>query len=155
MYLTLPRAAACLLAGALLAIPAPRGMAQALPPHAWLFGSWTGGLFPVPDNGLPARLCLAQPTVIFTRDLVLRTSLTDPTYSQREVETARTGPGGTEFRFAPAGPGTGGLLGLGAAPPPAGFGCEDPNVLHVQRKSDNEITFPGCVDFPYPLVRCH
>jgi hypothetical protein len=24
----------------------------------------------------------------------------------------------------------------------------------VQRRSDNEISFPGCTDFPYPLVRC-
>jgi hypothetical protein len=24
--------------------------AQGLPPHAWLFGAWTGGLFPPPST---------------------------------------------------------------------------------------------------------
>jgi len=35
-----------------------------------------------------------------------------------------------------------------------GFGCPSPDVLHVQRRGENEISFPGCNDFPYPLVRC-
>ena len=35
-----------------------------------------------------------------------------------------------------------------------GFGCEDPDLLHVQRRGENEISFPGCPEFPYPLVRC-
>jgi hypothetical protein len=133
---------------------APRAAAQAQPPHAWLFGSWTGGLFPAPPN-LSAQACLGQPVVIFTRDVVLRATLTDLTYTQRLVETARTNPGMTEFRFIPAQePASGGLLNMPQPTPPAGFGCGDPNVLHVQRHSENEISFPGCVDFPYPLVRC-
>lgn len=144
--------AACLCAVVALA-PVPRpAVAQAMPPHAWLFGSWTGGLFPVPDS-VPARVCLEQPVVIFTRDVVLRATLTGSTYIQRLIETARTNPGVTEFRFAPVA-GGGGLLGLDTTPALAGFGCSDPNVLHVQRRNDNEITFPGCADFPYPLVRC-
>jgi hypothetical protein len=127
------------------------------PPHAWLFGSWTGGLFPVPAN-MTKQMCLAQPVVIFTRDLVLRSSLIDSTYQQRSIETARSNPAGAEIRFAP---GTraldslnSGLLGQTAPPAPAGFGCENPDVLHIQRRSDNEISFPGCADFPEPLVRC-
>jgi hypothetical protein len=24
----------------------------------------------------------------------------------------------------------------------------------VQRRGENEISFPGCPEFPYPLVRC-
>jgi hypothetical protein len=35
-----------------------------------------------------------------------------------------------------------------------GFGCISPDVLRVQRRTENEITFPDCKDFPYPLVRC-
>lgn len=144
--------AACLCAAVALA-PTPRpAAAQALPPHAWLFGSWTGGLFPVPDN-VPARVCLEQPVVIFTRDVVLRATLTSSTYIQRVIETARTNPGVTEFRFEPASA-SGGFLGMAGEPADLGFGCSDPNALHVQRRGDNEITFPGCADFPYPLVRC-
>jgi hypothetical protein len=66
-------------------LPAPAvspARAQGTAPHAWLFGSWTGGLFPAP-SGLTAELCLAQPVVIFTRDLVLRATLTDQTYPWR------------------------------------------------------------------------
>ncbi len=129
--------------------------AQGTPPHAWLFGSWTGGLFPAPAN-LPASACLQQPVVVFTREIVLRASITDQFYSQRLIETARTSAGATEFRFAPvaAASSNSGLLGLAGPQATVGFGCDDPNVLHVQRKSDNEITFPGCADFPNPLVRC-
>ena len=47
-----------------------------LPPHAWLFGTWTGGIFPAP-SGLSNQACLSQPVVIFTRDLVLRATLTE------------------------------------------------------------------------------
>jgi hypothetical protein len=139
----------------LLAPAHPRAQAAApAPPHAWLFGAWTGGLFPAP-SGLTAQECLAQPTVIFTRDVVMRATLTDTTYTQRVVESARLTTTGTEFRFASAAlPATGsGLLGL-TPPPVAGFGCENPDLLHVLRHGENEITFPGCSEFPYPLVRC-
>lgn len=129
--------------------------AQSQPPHAWLFGSWTGGLFPVP-SGLSTQACLAQPVVIFTRDAVLRASLTDPTYTQRVIETARTTPGRTEFQFVPPQDNSaGGLLESSAPKPASGFGCESANVLHVVRNGDNQISFPGCADFPEPLVRCH
>jgi len=131
---------------------------QAAPqPHAWLFGAWTGGLFPAP-SGLTAETCLAQPVVIFTRDLVLRATLTDPTYTQRVIATVRATSSGFEFRFDPgassATAAAGGVLGLAGPAQEAGFGCEGPDVLHVQRRGANEIEFPGCADFPSPLVRC-
>lgn len=137
-------------------VPPATGPATAqgtnLPPHAWLFGTWTGGIFPAP-NGLSNQACLSQPTVIFTRDLVLRATITDLMLTQREIETARASPQGAEFRFTSAGTGSG-LLGIGPGLN-AGFGCESPDVLHVQRRGDNEIVFPGCADFPNPLVRCN
>lgn len=147
-----------LLAGSAGTAPRP-AMAQTTggPPHAWLFGTWTGGLFPV-SGTLSAQMCLGQPTVIFTRDVVLRASLTEPTYTQRVVETARTGPRGTDFQFAPSVDATtvagSTLLGVAAPKEAAGFGCENPDTLHVERLSDNEIRFPGCKDYPNPLVRC-
>jgi len=140
---------ALLLSGA--ALPAA-AQAPAQPPHAALFGTWTGGLFPVPSNLTPTA-CLSQPVVIFTRDLVLRATLVEQVLTQREIETARASPAGTEFRFAATAVAPG-LLGPGSAGA-TGFGCEDPNVLHVQRRGENEIAFPGCADFSYPLVRCH
>jgi hypothetical protein len=85
---------------------------------------------------------------------VLRATLISELYVQRVIESARTGPSGTEFRFAsvplPIGADR---LGVGASPTP-GFGCEGPDVLHIRRHTENEISFPGCADFPYPLVRC-
>lgn len=145
--------AAVMLASAVLPASTP-AVAQGsnLPPHAWLFGTWTGGIFPTP-NGLSDQACLSQPVVIFTRDLVLRATITEQTLIQREVETARASPQGAEFRFAAA-PGASGLFGAGASPA-IGFGCESPDELHVQRRGENEIAFPGCADFPNPLVRCH
>lgn len=140
-----------LLAAALPATGQSQGQSQGQPPHAYLFGTWSGGLFPAPANMTPAA-CLSQPVVIFTRDLVLRATLVEQTLTQREVETARNSASGTEFRFAATGAAPS-LTGAGS-PGAAGFGCEDPNVLHVQRRGENEITFPGCADFPNPLVRC-
>ena len=124
-----------------------------LVPHAWLFGSWTGGLFPVPST-LTAQQCLAQPVVVFTRDVVLRATLIDTTYQQRVIETVRSDPNGTDFRFTPSVDIGGGLLGATAGQPQAGFGCGDTQSLHVVRRSDNEIVFQGCRDFPEPLIRC-
>ena len=127
-----------------------------LPPHAWLFGSWTGGLFP-PPSAIGAQECLSMPVVIFTRDIVMRAVITDETYTQRLVETARVTAEGVEFRFTSAAPPAAqGPFGLssGAGPAAAGFGCSSPDVLRVQRRTENEISFPGCSDFPYPLVRC-
>lgn len=132
--------------------PSGRAWAQGQPPHAWLFGTWTGGLFPAP-SGLSAQTC--QPVAIFTRDVVMRATLLDPNPVQRVIETVRATPAGTEFRFVavPPAPASGGLLDL-AAPPTTGFGCADPDALVVQRRGANEIAFPGCADFPNPLVRC-
>jgi hypothetical protein len=136
--------------------PALAQQANAPPvaPHAWLYGAWTGGLFPAP-LGLTAQICLAQPVVIFTRDVVLRGSIIEETYAQRLIETVRTDAVGLEFRFtSDHAPQTTSLLGLSAPPTAVGFGCPGPDTLNVQRRGENEIAFPGCADFPYPLIRC-
>ncbi len=151
-----------LAASTLLAALAPARAQNSEPPQAWLFGAWTGGSFPAPTQ-ITAATCLAQPTVIFTRDVVLRATLMEATYEQRLVATARATESGFEFRFEPAASppaeNGGGLLGLpGGSQPVAGgaggFGCESADLLHVERHGENEITFPGCEDFPNPLVRC-
>ena len=149
------RFAAPLLALLLLLAPSPpHAQTAAVPPHAWLYGAWTGGLFPAP-SGLTAQECLAQPTVIFTRDIVLRATLTDAVYVQRLVESARLTTTGTEFRFATSPVPTSGSSLMGLAPPTLpGFGCNSADELHVLRRGENEITFPGCADYPYPLLRC-
>lgn len=131
-------------------IPSQPAQAQGAP-HGFLFGSWTGGLFPPPSQ-VSAQECLAQPSVIFTRDVVLRATLTDVLYIQRGIETARGTGGGLDIRFSAAPRPASGGLGLDAGG--FGFGCDSPDVLHVQRVSNNEINFPGCRDFPFPLVRC-
>ena len=136
---------------ALLAAPASvPAQTQALPPHAFLFGTWTGGLFPVSPGAMSPQACLSQPVVVFTRDLVMRATLTSQFLVEREVATVRASPQGFEFRLSAMDVPP--LLG-GSAPQP-GFGCDNPDVLHVQRRGENEITFPGCADFPNPLVRC-
>jgi hypothetical protein len=134
---------------ALQLLPRPAAAQQA--PHAWLFGEWTGGLFPVP-SAVSAQACIAQPTVIFTRDVVMRAVLTDPQFVQRVIETALTENGATTFRFAPAALAANPLLGTDTQA--QGFGCPNPNGLRVIRRTENEIAFPDCADFPYPLVRC-
>lgn len=127
---------------------APAAVSAQSEPHAFLFGSWTGGLMPPVREG--ATACFARPTVIFTRDIVLHTTLLDPTYRERIIETVRATPGGVEIRFRPV-PRPPGPLGAMAG---AGFGCGDPNLLRVQRLENGEIAFPGCIDFPSPLVSC-
>jgi hypothetical protein len=121
------------------------------PPHAWVFGSWTGGAFPPADTEGPR--CTGQPSVIFTRDVVLRASSLDIAYRQRFVETVAAEPNLLEFRFIPAAPQA---SALGARlPPDIGFGCPGgPNALRVERQADGEIIFPNCADFPFPLRRC-
>lgn len=133
-----------------LALPLAAG-AQQTPPHAFLFGAWTGGLFPALER--EGAACLAQPTVIFTADVVMRASLTDVAYRQRLVETVSVSQGRYEFRLVPAAPQLGPL---GArVPPDVGFGCPGgANVLRVERRGDNEIVFPDCAEFPSPLLRC-
>ena len=137
------------------ALIAPAAAQRSLPPHAWLFGAWIGGLFPPPST-ITAQECLAQPVVIFTRDIVMRAVITDQLYTQRLVETARVPGNGVEFRFArPLQMSQAGPFGLAAGGGgDTGFGCDSPDVLHVQRRGENEISFPTCPEFPYPLVRC-
>jgi hypothetical protein len=140
---------------ALLATASPTQSQQSTGmPQAFLLGAWTGGLFPAPTL-VSAEQCLAQPTVIFTRDVVMRATLTDVFYIQRQVDTARGTGNGVDFRFVTtaaqaAAPGLPGFTGSGAG----GFGCESADLLHVQRITPNQIRFPGCTDFPFPLVRC-
>jgi hypothetical protein len=139
-----------------LAVPfasPPAQAQQAAPPHAFLFGAWTGGLFP-PPSSLSAQACLAQPTVIFTRDVVLRATLTDVLYVQRAIETARGTGNGVDIRFVPQAGAQGSPGGFGTAASNAGFGCPEADLLQVQRVSANQISFRGCRDFPFPLVRC-
>lgn len=122
------------------------------PPHEWVFGTWTGGLFPAADAESTA--CFAGPTVIFTRDLVLRASILDVAYRQRTIETVAIQTNGLEFRFTPPMPIA---TPLGARiPPDSGFGCAggNPNVLRVERRGPDEIVFPGCGEFPSALKRC-
>ena len=143
--------AAMLLAAALPALPA-WAQGGRPPPHAWLFGAWTGGLFPVAP-GLAAEACRSQPSVVFGQDAVARSSLIQPGMTQRVIETANATKGRVEFRFVPASDTPGNVLGQPDTAA-SGFGCDSPDVLHVQRRGENEIAFPGCADFPNPLVRC-
>ncbi len=146
-----PLALAAMLLAA--AHPAPPAAAQRRPPpHAWLFGAWTGGLFPVAPD-LATEACRSQPSVVFGQDAVARASLIQPGMTQRVIETANATRGRVEFRFVPANDTPGDALGQ-PDPAASGFGCELPDVLHVQRMGPDEITFPGCKDFPNPLVRC-
>ncbi len=133
---------------AVLPLFAGSAAAQALP-HGWLFGTWTGGLFPVTPGAL-SEAC-RTPTVVFSKDTVSRSSLIDPAFTQRAIETVRANPRSAEFRFSAALPAA---TGISAQSLDAGFGCETTDVLHVARNGDNEISFPGCADFPNPLVRC-
>jgi hypothetical protein len=97
---------------------------------------------------LSAQECLAQPMVIFTRDVVMRAVMTSPAYTQRLIDTARATATGFELQLVPA---------TAVPPEPAGdigFGCPNPDLLPVQRRGENEIAFPGCTAFPYPLIRC-
>lgn len=130
------------------------GLAQqprAEPPHAWVFGSWTGGLFPAGETSGPR--CTGQPSVIFTRDVVLRASVFDVPYRQRLIETVSGNEQVLEFRFVPT-PAQSGPLGRGL-PSDVGFACAaGPNALRVERRGENEIVFPDCADFPSPLQRC-
>lgn len=130
---------------------AQQGGGAGEPPHAWIFGSWTGGMFPAADTEGPR--CFGQPTLIFTRDVVMRSSLVDVPYRQRLIETVAATPNGLEFRFVGAPPQMGPLG--PRTPPDIGFGCSDnPNLLRVERRGEHEIVFPDCADFPSPLRRC-
>lgn len=132
----LPAAISC------LATPA---LAQSAPPHEWLFGSWTGGIFPAIDTEGPA--CFGTPVLIFTRDVVLRAASLDVIYRQRLIETVVPTPEGLMIRLLPA-PG-------GRAGSEMGFGCgDDPDLLRIARIDADEIELPDCLDFPARLRRC-
>lgn len=121
------------------------------PPHAWVFGSWTGGIFPPTETQGPR--CTAQPSVIFTRDVILRAPTLDVPYRQRLIETVTAGPNALEFRFVPA-PAQNTPLGP-RVPSDVGFGCQGgANILRVERRGADEIVFPDCSEFPSPLRRC-
>lgn len=131
----------------LLATPAgfsPAWAQRPLPPHGFLFGSWTGGLFPATDTEGPA--CSGAVTMIVTPDVVMRASSLDVAYRQRLVESVALTPDGVEIRLAPV---------PGRPMPEAGFGCgTSPDLLRVTRRGNDEIVLTGCSDFPFPLRRC-
>lgn len=134
------------LVSGLLATPA-LALAQTRqgPPHEWMFGGWTGGIFPAVDTEGPA--CFGSVSVIVTRDIVMRVASLDVAFRQRAIETVAIIPNGLEFRFVPM-PGRGTI-------PEAGFGCDNnPDILRVRRVSDDEVVFPDCREFPSPLKRC-
>lgn len=139
------------LASLALALAIPGAVAQqqqqAAAPHEWLFGSWTGGVFPPLD--VETARCLGQPTVIFTRDVVMRASPVDFGYRQRLIETVAARETSVEFRLTPI-PAPGGRV-----PADLAFGCPGgPNELVVERRGPNEVVFTNCTEFPFPLRRC-
>jgi hypothetical protein len=140
----------------LLALGLPLAAADAgaqqrqTPPHEWVLGVWTGGQFPPGETDTQA--CYGAATVIFLRDVIMRSTPLDVAFRQRLIETAASTPNGLEFRLVPVGPGA---SAFGGVPPDIGFGCDgNPNLLRVERRGPNEIVFPGCQDFPSPLRRC-
>lgn len=144
------------IAAVLLCLVAYPVAAQAPQPpvHSWLFGSWIGGVFPPPVT-LSMQECLAEPTVIFTRDVVMQATMTSPNYVQRLIQTVRATQDGFIFQFNGEPPSEqSGVLAEAPTPPEAGFGCANADMLTVQRRGDNQIAFPGCSAYPYPLIRC-
>jgi len=138
------RLLALLAATALLVPPASAQNPQ--PPHSWLFGAWIGGLYPAPSI-VSAQECLAQPVVIFTRDIVMRLTITDQLFTQRLVETARTTAAGVEFHFAPS-------LQANQSSPfgmsqggsgDAGFGCDKSLFTAIQwERPRDSSSISGC-----------
>lgn len=120
--------------------PAPRQG----PPHEWMFGSWTGGIFPAVDTEGPG--CFGNVALIVMRDLVMRVSSLDYAYRQRAIETVALTPNGLEFRLIPV---------AGRPQPEIGFGCDgNPDLLRVTRRGPDEVVLPGCVEFSGTLRRC-
>jgi hypothetical protein len=129
----------------LLATPAVlRAQPRQGPPHEWMFGSWTGGIFPAVETEGPG--CFGNVTLIVTRDVIMRVSSLDLAYRQRAIETVAITPTGLEFRLVPLG---------GRVPPEVGFGCDgNPNLLRVTRNGPDEVLMTGCIEFPSTLRRC-
>lgn len=133
---------------ALLAAPAlvTSALAQTRqgPPHEWMFGSWSGGIFPAVDTVGPG--CFGNVSLIVMRDVIMRVSSLEFSYRQRAIETVAMTPDGLEFRLVPV---------PGRAPAEIGFGCDgNPNLLRVQRRGPDEVVLPGCGEFPGALRRC-
>ena len=146
------RLAKMLLAAALLAVvarPLPV-RAQALPPHAWLFGAWAGGSLPAPPD-MSAAECDARASFVVTRDMIIHSTLTHQAAIENLIASVRGTPNGTIFALAPTDTKPETIAGL---PDDLGFGCPEPDLLRVVRVGPNEIRFPDCADFPSPLVRC-
>jgi hypothetical protein len=146
------RTAKTLLAGALLAAvawPLPV-RAQALPPHAWLFGAWAGGILPAPPD-MSAAECDARASFVVTRDMIIHSTLTHQAAIENLIASVRGTPNGTIFALAPTETKPETIAGL---PDDLGFGCPESDLLRVVRVGPNEIRFPDCADFPSPLVRC-
>jgi hypothetical protein len=146
------RMATTLFAGALLAAIAlpPPASAQGVPPHAWLFGAWAGGILPAPPDMSGAE-CDARAAFVVTRDMVIHSTLTHPAAIENLIASVRGTPDGTIFALAPSTTKPETIAGLADD---LGFGCPQPDVLRVVRVGRNEIRFPDCADFPSPLVRC-
>ena len=116
------------------------------PPHDWLFGAWTGGLFPPVDT--EGAACFGQPVLVVLRDAVMRVSSLDFAYRQRLIETVAATPDGVEIRLVAVPP-------QARALPEIGFGCaSDPDLLRVSRRGADEIALPGCIEFPALMRRC-
>ncbi len=148
------RITTALLAGLLLGVMAAPAStparSQALPPHAWLFGAWAGGILPAPP-GMSAAECDASATFIVTKDAVIHSTLTHPAAIENLIASVRGTPQGTIFVLAPSDTKPETVAGI---TDDLGFGCPEPEVLRVVRAGPNEIRFPDCADFPSPLVRC-
>jgi len=127
----------------LLAAPAIAQPRQG-PPHEWMYGSWSGGIFPAVETVGPG--CFGAVALIVTRDVIMRVSSLDIAFRQRAIETVALTPDGLEFRLVPLG---------GRPTPEAGFGCDgNPDLLRISRRGPDEVVLPGCVEFPGPLRRC-
>lgn len=140
------------LIGVLLAatVLPPSVTAQGMPPHAWLFGTWAGGILPAPP-GMNARECEDSATFVVTRDAVIHSTLTHPEAIENLIASVRGTTDGTIFALAPTETKPQPVAGLADD---LGFGCPQPDILRVVRVGLNEIRFPDCTGFPSPLVRC-
>lgn len=129
----------------LLATPAiVRAQPRQGPPHEWMFGSWTGGVFPAVETEGPG--CFGNVSLIVTRDVVMRISSLDVAFRQRAIETVAITPDGLNFRLVPV---------PGRPQPETGFSCDgDPDLLRIVRRGPDEVTMPGCLEFPAALRRC-
>jgi len=115
-----------------------------VPPHEWMFGTWTGGIFPAVET--EGAGCFGNASLIVLRDVILRVSSLDIAFRQRAIETVAPTADGLEFRLVPV---------PGRPLAEFGFGCDgNPDLLRVIRRGPDEIALPGCSEFPSTLRRC-